>query len=458
MTTTSIKVNRHRIASIFIATVLGITVSSCHKSEMHLPPASNSNHVSSYSSEVLDKWMTLQVRLMRNATGTPNQAFSRHYVYAGIAALESLAPGLPAHAAWSSRWNGLSGLPVPDHSVHYYYPANVNATLASINKALFPNANTTDKAAIDSLENALNQEFLATESPVLIDASSQFGKAVATAVFNWSETDGYKLAGSAYTAPTGEGLWVPTAPAFANPVSPYWGNNRTVIIGSIQNTQPGAPIPYSNDPNSEFYKMAKKVYDASQNLTDAQKAMAIFWRDVPGVTSPGHWLSIVQQTIRQTYSSLDKAAVAYALTGAAINDGLISCWKTKYQYTLVRPITYIRNVMEHTTWNSYLTTPAHPEYSSAHAVLSAAAAEVMQTLFGNIGSFTDHTYDYLGFAPRTYSSFGAIGEEAGRSRLYAGIHYQPSIDKGLWQGKKVADNIFSRNNIQFNNSIAQIAD
>ncbi|HEX7846166.1 MAG TPA: vanadium-dependent haloperoxidase, partial [Chitinophagaceae bacterium] len=252
--------------------------------------------------------------------------------------------------------------------------------------------------------------------------------------------------------PAGDGLWVPTAPAFANPVSPYWGNNRPVITGSIVNTQPGAPIAYSTDPASGFYKMVKQVYDASQNLTDAQKAMAIFWRDVPGVSSPGHWLSIVQQVIRQTNSSLDKAALAYALTGAAINDALISCWKTKYQYSLIRPITYIRNVMGYTDWLPYLTTPAHPEYSSAHAVLSAAAADVMQNIFGNTGSFTDHTYDYLGFAPRTYSSFVAIGEEAGQSRLYAGIHYQPSIDAGLLQGKKVAANILHHNNRNTGNS------
>ena len=97
--------------------------------------------------------------------------------------------------------------------------------------------------------------------------------------------------------------------------------------------------------------------------------------------------------------------------------------------------------MGYSTWTSYLTTPGHPEYSSAHAVLSSAAADVMERMFGDIGLFTDHTYDYLGFASRTYSSFTAIGEEAGQSRLYAGIHYQPSIDAGILQGRKVAENI-----------------
>jgi hypothetical protein len=68
----------------------------------------------------------------------------------------------------------------------------------------------------------------------------------------------------------------------------------------------------------------------------------------------------------------------------------------------------------------------------------------MEKLFGNIGIFTDHTYDYLGFAPRTYSSFEAIGVEAGRSRLYAGIHYSNSINAGILQGNKVAENILSK--------------
>jgi hypothetical protein len=113
-------------------------------------------------------------------------------------------------------------------------------------------------------------------------------------------------------------------------------------------------------------------------------------------------------------------------------------------YNQVQPITYIQNVLEHTTWAPLLTTPAHPEYSSVHAVISAATAEAITALFGNIGSFTDHTYDYLGFAPRTFSSFRAIGIDAGNSRLYAGIHYQPSIDAGLVQGRKVSANILSR--------------
>jgi hypothetical protein len=53
---------------------------------------------------------------------------------------------------WTSKWNKLTGLPVPGHSRNYYFPANVNAAMAAINKAMFPNATQQIKIAIDSLE------------------------------------------------------------------------------------------------------------------------------------------------------------------------------------------------------------------------------------------------------------------------------------------------------------------
>lgn len=444
MTRTSLKMKRQTVAVYLVAVMYAVTMLTSCKKDEH---PNNGHQPHSYTADVLDSWITMQLRLMRNATGIANQAFSRHYAYAGITALESLAPGLHGQTKWSDKWNGLKpGLPTAHPSEKFYYPANVNAAMAAISRAMFPNANAADKQAIDSLEAAYNGNFASSYSDEILTRSANFGKAVAAAVFNWAETDGYKNASNAYTPPVGAGLWVPTPPAFASASTPYWGKNRPVIAGSTSNTRPAAPISYSQEAGSPFYNMVKEVYDASNNLTPDQMAMATFWRDVPGATSPGHWVSILQQLIRKTKVSLDKAALAYALSGAAMNDASISCWDAKYHYNLLRPITYIRNVMGHGLWNSYLGTPPHPEYPSAHSSLSAAAAEALEAVFGNVGSFTDHTYDYLGFAPRTYPSIAAIANEAGQSRLYAGIHYKPSIEAGLTLGKKVAEKILSRNN------------
>jgi PAP2 superfamily len=429
-------------AFVFLLAVTYIfLLSACKKRD---DDNNKNNYVSVYPADVLDKWMTMELRLMRNATGIPNHPFSRHFAYAGIAALESVAPGLPQHARWSKKWNRLTGLPPDEHSSSYYYPANVNAAMASILKAFFPIANEADKLAIDSLDNALTQEFLSTQKKSVVESSASFGKGVATAVFNWAETDGYKNASAAYTPPVGDGLWVPTPPAFAAPVTPYWGNNREIIKGSTENTQPPAPLSYSTDASSPFYQMVKEVYDVSQNLTDEKRTIAFFWRDIPGVSSPGHWLNIVQQVVRQKKATLDKAALAFALTGTACNDAFISCFQTKYRYNLLRPVIYIQNVLGYKTWSPLFPTPAHPEYTAAHAVLSASSAEVLQSLFGSIGSFTDHTNDNMGFVPRTYSSFEAIVQEAGNSRVYAGIHYRASVEAGVIQGKKVALNILNK--------------
>jgi hypothetical protein len=393
-----------------------------------------------YPADVIDKWMTLEIRLYKNATGISNGAIARPFAYSGISAYESIDPGL---LSWKHKYNGLSGLPETDRFKIYNWPASVNATLAEFNRSFFTSTNLTapDLAAIDSLEDAVSSTF-SGEHPDVLSRSVAFGKSIADAIFAWSQTDGYIQNNVLpYTAPVGLGLWIPTPPALAPPAGPFWENNRPIIAGSGDNTQPDPPTPYSENSHSAFYKMVNDVYMASKSLTTDQKNMALFWRDVPGVTTPGHWMSIIQQVIRQTHSRLDKAAMTYALVGICLNDGVISVWDTKYKYNLVRPVTYIRQVFGDTSFLSFIPTPAHPEYSSAHAVISSSASEALTSLYGNIGTFTDHTYDYLGFPARTFNTFRDIGIDAGNSRFYGGIHYQPTIDIGLKQGRTVTGNI-----------------
>jgi hypothetical protein len=83
---------------------------------------------------VIDKWIILQLRLMRNATGIPNVAFSRYYAYSGVAAFEALAPGTPLGISFSGKWNELEKLPTIEKYKKYYWPASVNASLASMNR------------------------------------------------------------------------------------------------------------------------------------------------------------------------------------------------------------------------------------------------------------------------------------------------------------------------------------
>ena len=169
--TTSSKMKRQSIASFFLITITSLIVfNACQKGEAPLGQedqtiSAQKGKPADFSSEVLDKWMTMQLRLMRNATGIPNHGFSRPFAYSGIAAFEALKPGMSQQTAqWSDKWNGLTGLPGHLQAKRFYLPANVNAALAAINKAMFPNATAADKAAIDSLELALKNEFLTNQS------------------------------------------------------------------------------------------------------------------------------------------------------------------------------------------------------------------------------------------------------------------------------------------------------
>jgi hypothetical protein len=190
--------------------------------------------------------------------------------------------------------------------------------------------------------------------------------------------------------------------------------------------------------------MVRDVYDKSQALTPAQTAMAIYHRDAPGYPGGGHFVAILSQVLSKAQSMLDVAALVYAKTGIASFDAGTICFVNKYNYNLVRPINYIRDVMGFTSWNALFNTPGHPEFPSAHAVNAAAIATMLTDVLGNNFEFALHTYDYLGLLARDYNSFNEMAKEMSDSRVFGGIHYQASCDKGLLLGEKVAQNILSK--------------
>lgn len=398
-----------------------------------------------FSSEVVLKWLDLNRRLLTTTTRTaPGVKSSREFGYTGIALYESVVPGMPTYQSVSSQLNQLPAMPETQPGLAYHWAASANAALAAMNRYFFPTTSAANKAAIDSLESALNLQYLAEEATTgEIDRSNAFGKEVARRIFEWSNSDGSDHAFDAYTLPVGPGLYTSPPPAFPALVAPYWGNNRTLVPGSIEGALPPAPIPYSEDPSSDYYKMEKEVYDVSLILTADQKAAAQFWLDA-AIGVGGHWQSILRQVIVYKNAKLDIAALAYAKGGIYANDAGISTFRTKYTYNTQRPGTYIRTVLNHPTWNSLLSPPGHPDYSSAHTVQSTSIASALGSVFGQDYPFTDHTFDNLGMAPRTYNSFRAVAEEIAMARVYAGIHTRPACEAGLQEGSKVAQNIDSK--------------
>ena len=87
----------------------------------------------------------------------------------------------------------------------------------------------------------------------------------------------------------------------------------------------------------------------------------------------------------------------------------------------------------------FLQTPPFPDYPSGHSAITASAATVLTSEFGENFAFQD-TSDlrYIGMQ-RHFNSFAEAAAEASISRVYGGIHYRFSVDEGAVIGKNVGD-------------------
>jgi hypothetical protein len=398
-----------------------------------------------YDAAVPTAWFDLMLRLIRHTPGFSPPVASRALGGAGLALYEAVLPGLPDHVSLAGTIKDLPRLPAYGRNGAYHWPSVANAALAAMARGLFPTAPPELRAEVDALETRL---VAPGAPPGIATRSVDRGRAVAAAIGEWATGDGghdghLRNFPADYVPPTGPGLWVPTPPAFLPALQPRWGTNRCMLLASADDCPPGAPPEYSTAPDSPFHAEAVEVYDTVNALTPEQEAIARFWADDPGETAtpPGHSISILTQLVRAKDRSLADAAVAYAKLGIAICDAFIACWRAKYVYNLLRPITYVRANID-PAWGDPLplTTPPFPEYPSGHSVQSAAAAEVLTDLFGAI-PFTDHTHDARGLPPRSFASFDDFAAEAAISRLYGGIHFRSAIERGLEQGRCIGSTV-----------------
>lgn len=370
---------------------------------------------------------------------------ARAFGYMGIALYEAVIGGMPDRRSIASQLNGIGSLPQAK-GIPYNWALVANAAMAEVMRGLWgdkTNHAADNVAALDALETQLASQYSADVPPGIAKLSSEFGREVGAAVYATSRDDGgdegyLTNTSTSYVPPTGPGLWVPTAPGQLA-VQPFWATRvATLALASADQCDPGPPPAYSEQPGTPFYEEANLDYQISKTLTPEQITIARYWADGPGtISGPGHALAIVNEVVTQQNATLAMAAEAYARAGIADADALTGIWWAKYHYNLVRPVTYIRQVID-PTWATLLPTPAFPEYVSAHSGQSAAVLATLEALFGDNVAFVDHAHDADGFAPRSYSRIFDAAVEAGISRLYAGIHFQSGNVNGRSLGRCVA--------------------
>lgn len=265
---------------------------------------------------------------------------------------------------------------------------------------------------------------------------------------------------------------VPVTQSF---VAPHWENVRPFALSSgaqFDNRPEFVAGPnYLRGP-SQYAADVDSMLFYSRNLTAHQKLAVEYWADGPqSEFPPGHWSLFAQYVSQRDRNSIDAdVKLFFAMQNASFDAGIVA-WHMKRKFDGVRPITAVRyskqgvrltawggpqrpiEVIDAGKWSPYNPgsnlSPAFPGYVSGHSTFSAASAAVLKAVTGS---------DTFGFAavvspnfgrvepgvpsvPTTirYATFTAALEEAGMSRLYAGIHFADDNTDGQLLGNLTAD-------------------
>ena len=396
--------------------------------------------------EMLRDWYYLMNELVRHTAIYSPPVASRSFGYLGVTAFEAAVGGSDGMVSLVGQLQGLDSVPAREAGAVYDEAVVISAAMSDAIVYYFGSTGPTGLRSIKIAQTKWRARVVEGVPDDVVARSEAFGRAMAASIHEWSLDDGGAVVANMgfpeeWDMPRGDGMWVPTSPVRQQqlPLLPQWGNTRTFAVPSgAACPTPGNPA-FSIEPETQFYKEANEVYVTVKNATPEQAAIARFWSDDPmlSMTPPGHWVSIALQVAQRANLSLEENVDLLARMGVAMSDAFVGCWHAKFAHNLVRPVTYIRKVID-PKWEPLLNTPPFPEYPSGHSTVSGAMDAVMTAFFGENYAFVDETGSPDGRNPRNYESFRAAAEEAGISRLYGGIHFRSAIVDGLTQGRCIA--------------------
>jgi len=194
-------------------------------------------------------------------------------------------------------------------------------------------------------------------------------------------------------------------------VEPNAGSWKTWVITSGRDLR--APAP----PNDGAAEIAELKPLAGQRDAKAADLIA-YWNVGP----PSYrWQQVALDEAMRNNLPWQWAVRDFALMHAAIYDAMVAAWDSKYAYNRKRPSETDASLV------TALPNPPSPSYPAEHAVAAGAAAAVLSYLF-----------------PDRAAYFAGKAEEAGRSRVLAGVQYPSDVSAGLELGRKVAARVIER--------------
>ena len=228
------------------------------------------------------------------------------------------------------------------------------------------------------------------------------------------------------------------------------------------------PPPADSDPeNWEAYQaQVDEVLDISANLSDEQKMLAEIFDNK--VVSFGASFQVVSRSLGL---SVAENVMVDFLVMLAIHDATIPTWQEKWRWDAVRPFSAIEHVygdelvtawggpgkgtmeIRASQWQSYLQEADHPEYPSASSCVCTAQAQAMRRFTGTdelnwtIRFPAGSSRIEPGITPAedlevNIATWTAFAQTCGESRVWAGVHFYPSIEASAEICGAIGDSAF----------------
>jgi len=275
------------------------------------------------------------------------------------------------------------------------------------------------------------------------DKGIRLGEQVAGELLAIRASDGSNVPAPPFVAGTNPGDYRPTPPNFPAPVFNTWGQVTPFVLDRGDQFRPAPPPALTSNAYASAINEVQSLGSAtSTTRTAEQTQIGRFWN--PPIQN--FWNQIAQSVALEHHSDLPTTARLFAALNLSFADSAIAFYDAKYAYQLWRPVTAIRladtdgnpNTVADPNWLPLAgTTPADPSYPGAHSTISAAGADVLASFYGSNDSFSV-TSPALPGVTRSFTNFSDAAQEAGLSRIFAGVHTRLDHLAGLALGHNVA--------------------
>lgn len=385
--------------------------------------------------------------MVHDVTNPPLGA--RFFSYACLAGYEVVALNDSSTKSMHGILNGFPKIAKPDSIEAFSYQLSAALAMLETAKKMQPSGKVLLQKYQDQLLDSCRTIGFSDD---VITGSGKYALAVSKQILKYAKGDKYNLISNfpRYEPKGVKGTWYPTPPGYFPPVEPYFNKVRPFFLDSASQFKPVPPVAFSEDKNSEFFKLMKSNYDVK--FVKDNMVVAAFWDCNPFALdnkghllvgmkkiSPGsHWMGIAEIACKKSKADFAKTMKVNTAVAVGMMDSFMACWDEKYRSNRIRPETAIRKYID-PTWKPFLQTPPFPEYLSGHSVVSSAVSVILTHYFGENFAYTDTVEEPFGLKARDFKSFHDAAQEAAISRFYGGIHFMDAIEVGVDQGEKVGN-------------------